>query len=111
MKKPGFLYRCLVSLAYRFVRLLLSLRYNIQVKGLPNLMALRESRPGILFLPNHPAEIDPVILQSLLGPLFFPRSVVVEHFYHLKGFKILLDLARVVPVPSMAEKANRWRAK
>ena len=75
------------------------------------MLCLKSSRKGILFLPNHPAEIDPVLLMTVIGPHFYPRALVVEHFYRLKGFKWLLDLARVMPIPSMAEKANKWRGK
>jgi hypothetical protein len=47
----------------------------------------------VLFLPNHPAEIDPIILTTILGPYFFPRSVVIEYFYDLKWFKKILDFS------------------
>lgn len=66
---------------------------------------------GILFLPNHPAEIDPILLMAYLGPTFFPRPMVVEHFYRLKGFQWILDAIGVLPIPTMEEKANIWRGK
>ncbi|MES2199072.1 MAG: AMP-binding protein [Chlamydiota bacterium] len=95
----------------RCVRGLLRVRYKIEVRGLEKILLLKKSYPGVLFLPNHPAEIDPVILTSILGPYFFPRSVVVEHFYYLKWFKRVLDFSRVVPIPSLEENAGVWKKK
>ncbi len=105
------MHRFFFSVFCRLIRLLLCIRYKIEVSGLEEVSYLKGSKPGILFLPNHPAEIDPIILMAILGPKFFPRGVVVEHFYYLKGFKKILDFGRVVPVPSMEEKANKWKKK
>ena len=105
------MHRFFFSVFCRLIRLLLCIRYKIEVRGLEEVSYLKGSKPGILFLPNHPAEIDPIILMAILGPKFFPRGVVVEHFYYLKGFKKILDFGRVVPVPSMEEKANKWKKK
>ena len=109
--KVNALHRVIIQFFAYFVRGLVKLRYRVRVEGLEDIISLKKEGLGILFLPNHPAEIDPVILMSILGPSFWPKSVVVEHFYHLKGFKKILDLARVVPLPTMAEKANQWRGK
>jgi acyl-CoA synthetase (AMP-forming)/AMP-acid ligase II/1-acyl-sn-glycerol-3-phosphate acyltransferase/acyl carrier protein len=109
--KLNWLSRLFLKGLFLIGRGLLSLRYDIQVKGLTEIGLLAKKGKGILFLPNHPAEIDPVIVMALLGPRFFPRTVIVEHFYHLKGLKWILDLARVLPIPSMDEKANKWRGK
>ena len=49
---------------------LLKLRYRIDVRGL-DAIAARGTR-GILFLPNHPALIDPVILIAILHRTFSP---------------------------------------
>ncbi len=49
-------------------RVLLWLRYRVRLKGLDEIQA--RGRRGILFLPNHPALIDPIIMVSrLAGPL------------------------------------------
>ncbi len=109
--KLNIMHRLTIQAFSYVVRGILKFRYKVRVEGLDQILALKKHCPGVLFLPNHPAEMDPVILMSLLGPAFWPRSVVVEHFYHLKGFKKILDLARVVPLPSMAEQANQWRGK
>lgn len=94
------------------VRLLIWLRYRVKVKGLENLTPDQFKRPGgIVFVPNHPAEIDPVILEAILWNKFSPRPLVVEHFYYMKGFKMFMDLVRALPLPTMEEKANKWRGK
>ncbi len=94
------------------VRFLIWLRYRIKVKGLENLTPDQFKRTGgIVFAPNHPAEIDPVILEAILWNKFNPRPLVVEHFYSLKGFRLFMDLVRALPLPTMEEKANKWRGK
>ncbi len=91
---------------------LVSLRYRLIVKGLDKLTPDQFRHPGgILFLPNHPAEMDPIILELLLWKKFRPRPLIVEHFYYLKGFRFFLDIVRAMPLPMMDEMANRWRAK
>lgn len=94
------------------VRILVSLRYRIEVVGLDLVSAQSlKKKGGILFLPNHTAEIDPVILEMILWKKFKPRPLVVEHFYYLKGFRFFMDLVRALPLPTMDAMANKWRAK
>ena len=50
------------------VKVLLSLRYRIHVRGLKE--CLKKGNKGILFMPNHPALIDPVIVSSVLARHF-----------------------------------------
>jgi long-chain-fatty-acid--[acyl-carrier-protein] ligase len=94
------------------IKFLLHLRYRIVIKGWEGLKTAEFKRgAGILFLPNHPAEIDPVILETVLWSRFRPRPLVVEHFYHLKGFKWFMDLVSAMPLPTMDAMANKWRGK
>ncbi len=58
-------------------RVLLSLRYRMTVRGLEEVA--RRGRTGILFLPNHAALIDPVIMVALLYTRFAPRPLADEH--------------------------------
>ena len=102
-KRSHFLSSCL----FRIARILLALRYDVKVVGIDKI----SKEKSILFLPNHPAEIDPILLMAYLGPKYFPRPMVVEHFYRLKGFQWILDLIGVTPIPTMEEKANIWRGK
>ncbi|MBU1163287.1 MAG: AMP-binding protein [Proteobacteria bacterium] len=57
-------------------KILLRLRYSIEIKGLDDIQSKGKSR--ILFLPNHPALIDPAIIVSILHKDFAPRSLAVE---------------------------------
>ena len=107
-KKHFYLLR---SIAFGIARGLLSLRYSVTVKGEKEIAEKLGSNRGVLFLPNHPAEIDPILLMAYLGPKYFPRPMVVEHFYRLKGFQWILDLIGAMPIPTMEEKANIWRGK
>ncbi len=101
-----------VNLIAAWVRTLIRLRYSIEVRGFENLKPVALAKPGgILFLPNHPAEIDPVILMVLLRNRFQPIPLIVEHFYNLKGFRFFLDLVRAMPLPAMDIAASQWRAK
>ncbi|NDE82912.1 MAG: 1-acyl-sn-glycerol-3-phosphate acyltransferase, partial [Chlamydiia bacterium] len=104
MKKRSYFLSCCL---FRVARFLLALRYDVKVVGLDNI----SKEKSILFLPNHPAEIDPILLMVYLGPKYFPRPMVVEHFYRLKGFQWILDLTGAIPIPTMEEKANIWRGK
>ncbi|MCJ7693378.1 MAG: phosphopantetheine-binding protein, partial [Sedimentisphaerales bacterium] len=60
------------SLICFIVRALLWLRYRIRISGLKEIAA--KGREGILFLPNHPALIDPVIIYVYLRGFFKPHG-------------------------------------
>jgi acyl-[acyl-carrier-protein]-phospholipid O-acyltransferase/long-chain-fatty-acid--[acyl-carrier-protein] ligase len=55
----------------------LSLRYRFEVRGLETVRA--KGRQGLLFLPNHPALGDPVLMLALLYRDFAPRSLADEY--------------------------------
>ncbi len=86
------------------------MRYRISVKGLDLLTPAQLTRGGgVLFLPNHPAELDPVILMLLLWKHFRPRPLVVEHFFYLKGIEFLMKLVRALPLPNLNGITNKWK--
>lgn len=94
------------------LRAAFALRYRIRIEGLKEIIAEhKKHKDGVLFLPNHPAEIDPVILMFYLWPTFKPRPLVVEHFYYLKGFHPLIRLVGALPMPTIESVANSWKAK
>jgi acyl-CoA synthetase (AMP-forming)/AMP-acid ligase II/1-acyl-sn-glycerol-3-phosphate acyltransferase/acyl carrier protein len=72
-RSPTLTGRALMGLS----RLLLALRYRIEVRDLREI-AVGERR-RILFLSSHPALIDPPLLLSLLYSRFAPRSLADEH--------------------------------
>ncbi|MCL1980699.1 MAG: MFS transporter, partial [Proteobacteria bacterium] len=57
------------------LQLLLSLRYRVKVVGLTDIPVDDRGNEAILFMPNHPALIDPSIVYSLLAG-FRPRPLV-----------------------------------
>ncbi len=82
-------------------RAVLRLRYRIRVSGLDR-VRLRGNR-GILFLPNHPALIDPPIVVSELHKRFAPRVLAdrdqIDRFFirwvaRVIGVRTLLDPAK-----------------
>lgn len=89
---------------YWLIRFLLWLRYRVEVVGLEKIV--KSGKQGILFLPNHPALIDPMIVYVTLWDQFKPRPLALEEYY--ERFTWILDLARVVPIPMM-ETANKWK--
>lgn len=91
-------------------RSLLSLRYRITIKGLDKLEASKISQ-GILFLPNHPAHMDPLFLFLFLWPKYRMRPVVVEYIYRLRILKTAMRLVKAVPVPNLDTSLNQLKVK
>ncbi|MGH2612516.1 MAG: 1-acyl-sn-glycerol-3-phosphate acyltransferase, partial [Rhabdochlamydiaceae bacterium] len=97
---------------YLLIRAMLSIRYRLRVRGIENLNPKTLSKKGgILFLPNHPAEIDPVLLTLVLWGRYRAHPLVVEPFYYLKGAHYLQTLVGAVPIPDLTGVVNRWKQK
>ncbi|MFA5206317.1 MAG: lysophospholipid acyltransferase family protein, partial [Lentisphaeria bacterium] len=86
---------------------LLWLRYRIRVAGLQAVAA--RGRRGILFLPNHPALIDPVILMSRLHARFRPRPLADQDQVAKPGVRWLASLFRVIAIPDPARYGEESR--
>jgi len=86
-----------------------SLRYSFEIKGLDSLHLKRKG--GILFLPNHSAEIDPLTIYNLLARKFQPRPLVIEHFFYLRGVRFFMNLVRAFPIPNFDLSANSWKVR
>ncbi|MEL7431453.1 MAG: AMP-binding protein [Chlamydiota bacterium] len=90
----------------------LSLRYKIQVRGLDALDGKTLSKKGgVLLLPNHPANIDPIILYIYLWPKFQMRPLVVEYIYRQKFTRFLMKMVRALPVPNLETSINELKVK
>lgn len=94
-------------LALRLLRGLLGLRYRIRVEGLEE---LRRDRRPILFLPNHPALIDPVILYALLGGEFRPRPLADAAQAAKPGVRTILRLLHAVIIPDIRRDGRNAQA-
>lgn len=93
-------------LLYWIFRAMISLRYRLVIKGLDKIKGSK----GILFLPNHPAEMDPIFMIMVLWRDFKPQPLVVEHFYYLKVLRWFMDLVGSIPLPTM-DVPNGWKIK
>lgn len=98
---------CLTWLA----RITIRIRYRICCKNLDLLIKNYNDQKGILFLPNHPAEIDSVILMSHIWPYFKPKPLVVEHFFYQKNLNFFMKLVDAIPIPNFENSANSWKIK
>ncbi len=91
----------ILALIRGWVRAMLWLRYRIRTQGLDKIAA--RGRSGILFLPTHPALIDPIILAALLGKQFAPRFVAdrdqVDRF-------LIRNLARRIGVRTIPDTSK-----
>jgi acyl-[acyl-carrier-protein]-phospholipid O-acyltransferase/long-chain-fatty-acid--[acyl-carrier-protein] ligase len=96
-----------VILLRGFFSLLLKLRYRIVVRGLETL-APKDAR-GLLFLPNHPALIDPVILLSILHNRFKPFILADRDRLAAPLMETLARLFGAIPMPDLARHGNTKR--
>lgn len=93
------------------VKWLMSIRYRIRIRGMDGLTPeLLNKSGGILFLPNHPAEVDPVIVILALWR-FRPRPIVVEHFFYIAVGHYFMKLIGALPLPDLNGMANKWKQK
>ena len=81
----------------KLIQSALRLRYKITISGLDSI----KSTESTLILPNHPAEIDPVIITSMLWESLHPRPVVLETMYHLPVINWVMQRIRAIPIADM----------
>ncbi|MCR5219868.1 MAG: MFS transporter, partial [bacterium] len=96
---------CSKSLA-RLLRLLVALRYHVTVEGLEKIKP--DGRP-LLFLPNHAALTDPIILYSQLAHLQ-PRPLADEGQLNRPLVRTLTSLTRPVTKPDLRATNGSRRA-
>ena len=97
-----------VSLFCFFGRRILSLRYNVKIKGLKELRKqLWAKKGGILFLPNHPAYVDPIILMAYLYPEFQMHPLIVEYMYRQKCIFPIVKIFEPVVMPDFDASLNK----
>ena len=90
----------------RLLRMVLGVRYKVRLEGMANLPSPAK---GLLVLPNHPAEVDPLILVLWLWPRCWLRPVVTERFFTDKIFGPLIKLTGAFPMPDMEAGAGRFK--
>lgn len=90
-----------------FVQSVLALRYRVRVGGLDE-VAARGTR-GILFLPNHPALIDPIIVLSRLARRFAPRPLADRDQVDRFCVRRLARRVGVLPIPDLRAHGHAAR--
>ena len=91
------------------VKIVLWLRYDIRIVGLDKIAA--KGRIGIVFLPNHPALIDPVILCTYLQQKFAPRGFGDQDQVNRFLIRFFAKRWGVRTIPSIAKYGPSARAK
>lgn len=101
-----------VRLLALFSRFLISLRYRLEIKGLEDISPERLNRKGgILFMPNHPAHLDPILFFTLAWPKYQMRPLVIEHIFLLRFLKPLMKMVRAISIPDFHTSVNEWKVK
>jgi 1-acyl-sn-glycerol-3-phosphate acyltransferase len=84
------------------LRILLSLRYRITITGMTDIPAHVSNKKPVLFMPNHPALIDPLIIYAILAGLE-PRPLADEHQMKSPFGAFAAKLARPIFIPDPGE--------
>jgi len=80
-----------------FAQLAVWLRYRVRTKGMYDVAG--RGKRGILFLPNHPALIDPIIIGTTLLKCFRPRFLADEEQVDRFFIRNLARRIGVIPIP------------
>lgn len=92
------------------VRKALKTRYSIEVKGLKDVRSSGQDE-GILFLPNHPALIDPVLLISVLHERFNPRPLADHDTTDKLYIRQILKLVNAIRIPRIITNGRQAKEK
>ena len=85
---------------------ILALRYRIRITKTDLV-----HDQGVIFIPNHPAQIDPIILMAHLWSRYRPRPLAVEHYYHMPGAAHFMRFVRALPIPNFETATNTWKIR
>ena len=102
----------LISIFCFISRILIRLRYSVKVKG-KNQIKKKNFNPniGTLFLPNHSAHIDPILIGIYFWPQFKLRPIVIEHIFRQSGIAFLMKIVRALPIPNFDTSLNEIKLK
>jgi len=102
MKKTGSFMIGFSKILAAVIRLLLRSRYRVSIRG----TEILSTNAPKLFLPNHPALIDPVILLSQLFRFTVATPVIAEKYYRMPLMRWYLKQLGAVRVSDL-EKGSR----
>lgn len=105
-----------MNLFLRFVcligRVVLSLRYQLTIVGREALTkANLNKKGGTLFLPNHPAHLDPIFVTMHLWPKFKMRPLAIEYVYRQTFIHAFMKMIKAIPIPSFETSVNEIKMK
>lgn len=95
-------------LVWLLARVVLSLRYRVELHGAEK---LRDLRGPLLILPNHPGFIDPALVLTTLWPYLHPRPVLFEGNFQTPLLGFMARLLRAVPIPDLTQASREARAR
>lgn len=96
-----------MSLLGRFIRACLRLRYEVVIEGEEVIQKYKDT--SILFLSNHPAAIDPVIVLSFLEPMLKVRPLVAEKFFFSRFTRYFIAKLDGMAVPEFETGYNEYK--
>lgn len=105
VKDPQF--NPLPGMLVHVIRFLLSLRYRIEVKELSSIK--KSNGAGILFLPNHPALIDPVIMESILYADFQPRPLADADQVNAAASRWIVQFVHPITLPDLIKNGREQK--
>ena len=104
--------RALLLLLAFVLRQIFSLRYKIKVSGLKAVdEQIRGKKNGALFLPNHVALIDPILMSVWFWPKYKLRPLSVEYVYRLPVLGKMIQILRGVSIPNFDTSINQYKQK
>lgn len=83
-----------------FCRRITSLRYSVHSVGEENLEVL-DPQKGILFLANHPGQVDGLLLAPFLWSKYFVRPIVVDYVTNIFFMRPLVWISRTLSIPNL----------
>lgn len=94
-------------LYYNIIVWILATRYRVKYVGREKLTKANLYKAGgVLFLPNHPAEVDPLIVGVGVWNEFEPRPMIVEWISQLPLVRRVMRLMKAVPIPSFGKRCS-----
>ncbi len=89
------------------IKNILKLRYSTRIIGLEKICP--EAQKSILFLPNHPAMIDPVILMAILHKNFTPRPLADQDQVNRPLLRSAMESLNAIILPNIFKNGRQSR--
>lgn len=91
------------------ISLLVKLRYRVKLHDFDKIKL--ENGKGVLFLPNHPALIDPFIVYTTLMKKFAPRVLIDEKQSQRPGMRFICKKINALPIPDISKSGIAGKSK